>query len=90
MHLNNLLPPRSLFLLLRSPKGLTRLVTKVRGWRWPRAKGLARGGSWPEDKGKGKEAKLLLETKGPEAAPKATNPLVSQLGSKEDPPSAKA
>ena len=29
------------------------------------------GKAWPEDKGKGKEAKTLPETQGPEAAPKA-------------------
>ena len=50
-----------------------------------------------EDKGKGKEAKTLPETHGPEVAPKAkeiapkvADPLVSQLASKEDPPTAKA
>ena len=50
-----------------------------------------------KDKGKGKEAKTLLETHGPEVAPKAkeiapkvADPLVSQLASKEDPPTAKA
>ena len=48
-YLWSLLPPRSLFLLLKSPKGLARLVTKAggevakgRGERWPKVKGLAR------------------------------------------------
>ena len=37
-------PPslRPLFLLLRSLKGLARLVTKVRGLRWLRVRGLAK------------------------------------------------
>jgi len=33
---------QALFLLLRSPKSLARLVTKVKGLRWLRVKGLAR------------------------------------------------
>ena len=34
--LSNPPPPRPLFLLLKSQKGLARLVTKTRGLRWPR------------------------------------------------------
>ena len=38
--------------------------------RWSKARRLARGGPWSEDKGKGKEAKALPEAKGKEVAPK--------------------
>ena len=83
-----------------------------------KGKRAGQGGSWPEDKGKGKEVKPLPEAKGPEATlklkdaaskakdatpkakkadpkskeanPKAPNPPVSQPGSKDDPPPAKA
>ena len=55
------------------------------------------GKAQPEDKGKGKEANTLSKTQGPKAtpkaketAPKAVDPHVSQLASKEDPPLAKA
>ena len=36
------LSPKPLFLLLRSPKGLVRLVTKARGLRWLRVRRLVR------------------------------------------------
>ena len=69
-----------------------------------KGKGAGQGGSRPQDKSKDKEAKPLLETKGPEATPKAknvapkakeanpkaTNLLVSQPSSKEDHLPAKA
>ena len=52
------------------------------------------GKAQPEYKGKGKEAKTLPKTQGPEATPKAkettpkaADPHVSQPASKEDPPS---
>ena len=55
------------------------------------------GKAQPEDKGKGKEAKTLPKTQGPEATPKAkettpkaADPHVSQPASKEDPPPTKA
>ena len=35
-------PPKPFSLLLKSPKGLVRLVTKARRLRWPRVRGLAR------------------------------------------------
>ena len=68
-YLWSLLPPRSLFLLLKSPKGLARLVTKAEG-EVAKGKGVGQGGSRPEDKDKGKEAK------GPEVAfkPKDATP----------------
>ena len=62
-----------------------------------KGKEAGQGSSRPEDKGKGKEAKPLSETKGLEAAPKAkdaaskaTDPPISQPNSKEDPSPAKA
>ena len=76
-----------------------------------KGKGVGQGGSWLEDKDKGKEANPLPKAKGLEATskakdatpkakevdpkskeanPKATDPFVSQVGSKEDPPPAKA
>ena len=36
------LPLKLLFLLPRPLKGLTRLVTQVMGWKWPRARRLAK------------------------------------------------
>ena len=36
-----------------------------------KGKEASQGSSWPEDKGKDKEAKPLPKTNGPEAAPKA-------------------
>lgn len=69
-----------------------------------KGKKVGQGSSRPESKRKGKEAKPLPKTKGPEAAPKAneiapkskevapkaTIPPASQLCSKEDPPPTKA
>ena len=40
--LSSLPPPNPFFLLLKSLKGLAKLVTKARRLRWPRARGLAR------------------------------------------------
>ena len=34
--------PKPLLTLLRPPKGLERLVTKARGWKWLRARRLTR------------------------------------------------
>ena len=38
--LSNFQAPKPHLPLLRPPKGLARLVTKARGWKWPRAKKL--------------------------------------------------
>ena len=58
--------PRPFFLLLRSPKGLARLVTKARGLRWLRVRGWL-GWFSARGQGKGKEVKPLPKAKGPEA-----------------------
>ena len=102
-----LVQPSTTQVFLPSPK-VSKRRSKIgdQGQKVEVAKGkrASQGDSRLEDKGKGKEAKPLPETKGPkaapkvkdatpkakDAAPKATDPLVSQLGSKEDPPLAKA
>ena len=68
-----------------------------RGVEVAKGKEAGQGKARPEDEEKGKEAKSLLETKGPKATPKvkkttpkAADPHVSQLANKEDPPRANA
>ena len=47
---------RPLFLLLKSPKGLARLVTKARRLRWPRARRLARMDHGPKTRARARRS----------------------------------
>nr|POF27446.1 hypothetical protein CFP56_08784 [Quercus suber] len=93
LHLSSFQPPRPLFLLLRLPKGLARLVTKAKGGSGQETKGpkVDRG---KEATPKIKESKLVkshvVAQEKKATFGKAANPSVSQPASKKDPPLAKA
>nr|POE78855.1 hypothetical protein CFP56_59908 [Quercus suber] len=81
-------------------KGLGKANDPGHGVEVAKGKEAGQGRAWPHNKGKGKEAKTLPETQGPEVAPKAkdatskakettpraADPPVSQPTSKDDPP----
>ena len=50
--------PKPLFPRMKPLKGLARLVTKVRGWKWPRARRLARVKFGPRIKAKVRKVKF--------------------------------
>ena len=99
--LSSLPVPRPLFFLLKSPKGLVRLVTKARRLRQPRARGLAgwssaqrqgqrHGGQAPTRgqgyKGCSHNQGCHLQAKDVEPKSKAVDPKSKAADPKGDPP----